>query len=253
METYYLIVFFIFGTVLGSFYNVVGYRLPKNESVMFPSSHCTNCGHELGILELFPIFSFLFLGGKCKKCKQKISWFYPIFEFISGVLFALSYYIFGFSIELLISLTFVSTLLIVVISDYHYMIIPDEILIVSIILLITEIFLLNGFKGVFTSIINGIISFVIMFLIKKLGDFLFKKESMGGGDIKLMFVFGLVLSWPIALISVFLGSFIGLPVSLYILGTKKNHEIPFGPFLSLGAVILFLSRINVDTIIQYLI
>ena len=92
-----------------------------------------------------------------------------------------------------------------------------------------------------------------MFLIKKLGDFLFKKESMGGGDIKLMFVFGLVLSWPIALISVFLGSFIGLPVSLYILGTKKNHEIPFGPFLSLGAVILFLSRINIDTIIQYLI
>ena len=253
MATYYLIVFFIFGTVLGSFYNVVGYRLPKNESVMFPSSHCTNCGHELGILELFPIFSFLFLGGKCKKCKQKISWFYPIFEFISGVLFALSYYIFGFSIELLISLTFLSTLLIVVISDYHYMIIPDEILIVSIILLITEIFLLNGFKGVFTSIINGIISFVIMFLIKKLGDFLFKKESMGGGDIKLMFVFGLVLSWPIALISVFLGSFIGLPVSLYILGTKKNHEIPFGPFLSLGAVILFLSRINIDTIIQYLI
>jgi len=240
METYYLIVFFIFGTVLGSFYNVVGYRLPKNESVVFPSSHCTNCGHELGILELFPIFSFLFLGGKCKKCKQKISWFYPIFEFISGVLFALSYYIFGFSIELLISLTFVSTLLIVVISDYHYMIIPDEILIVSIILLITEIFLLNGFNGVFTSIINGVISFIIMFLIKKLGDFLFKKESMGGGDIKLMFVFGLVLSWPIALISVFIGSFIGLPVSLYILGTKKNHEIPFGPFLSLGAVILFL-------------
>lgn len=252
METYYIIVFFIFGTVLGSFYNVVGFRLPKGESIMFPASHCPNCGHVLKPLELIPIFSFLFLGRKCKKCKQKISWFYAIFEFTAGLLFALSYFVFGFSIELLIALTFISMLLIIVISDYHYMIIPDEILIISILLLMIEIFIQKGFNGLLFALLDGIISLAIMFLIKKLGDFLFKKESMGGGDIKLLFVFGLVLSWPIAVLSIAVASIIGLPISLILIRKKSNHEIPFGPFLSVGAAILLLLEVNADIIIKFL-
>ena len=78
MELYYTIVSFFFGIVLGSFYNVVGYRLPRGESLIYPSSHCTNCNHKLGILDLFPIFSYLFLGGKCRYCKEKISLFYQL-------------------------------------------------------------------------------------------------------------------------------------------------------------------------------
>ena len=76
-----IVLFFIFGTIFGSFYNVVGYRIPKGESLLYPSSHCTKCNHKLSPLELIPIFSFLIQGGKCRKCKDKISWFYPIFEF----------------------------------------------------------------------------------------------------------------------------------------------------------------------------
>ena len=95
MEVSIILSFFIVGTIFGSFYNVVGYRVPKGESLIYPSSHCTKCNHKLGMLELIPVLSFLFLGGKCKKCKDKISWFYPLFEFISGVLFALSYVVFG--------------------------------------------------------------------------------------------------------------------------------------------------------------
>ena len=252
MEIYYTIVSFIFGITLGSFYNVVGYRLPREQSLITPSSHCTSCNHKLGILDLFPVFSFLFLGGKCRYCKQKISWFYPFFEFMTGVLFAVSYIIFGATVEFFIAITFISMLLIIIISDYQTMIIPDELLIFGGIILIVLIGINKGLAGLGYSILDGIIAFIIMFLIKKLGDFLFKKESMGGGDIKLMFIFGLVLGLPMTLISIFLASFIGLPISLYILYRKKEHEIPFGPFLAVAAIIIMLSQLNIDKLIEIL-
>lgn len=252
MEIYYTIVSFIFGITLGSFYNVVGYRLPREQSLITPSSHCTSCNHKLGIMDLFPVFSFLFLGGKCRYCKQKISWFYPFFEFMTGVLFALSYVIFGATVEFFIAITFISMLLIIIISDYQTMIIPDELLIVSGIILIILIGINKGFTRLCYSILDGIIAFLIMFLIKKLGDLLFKKESMGGGDIKLMFIFGLVSGLPMTLVSIFLASFIGLPISLYILYRKKEHEIPFGPFLAVAAIIIMLTQLNLDKLITIL-
>lgn len=252
MELYYTIVSFFFGIVLGSFYNVVGYRLPRGESLIYPSSHCTNCNHKLGILDLFPIFSYLFLGGKCRYCKEKISLFYPIFEFTTGVLFAISYKVFGASIDFFIAIILISTLLIIIISDYQTMIIPDELLIFSFILLAICIYIKSGLKGLIISIGAGVLSFLFMFALKKIGDFLFKKESMGGGDIKLMFILGLALGFPEAILTVFLASFIGLPVSLWILYKKKNHEIPFGPFLAVGAIIILLFRIDMNFIINLL-
>lgn len=252
MEMYYTIVCFLFGIVLGSFYNVVGYRLPRNESLVHPSSHCTNCNHKLGILDLFPILSYLFLGGKCRYCGNKISLFYPIFELATGLLFAISYQVFGSTIDLAIVLIFISMLLIIIISDYQTMIIPDELLIFAIILLLPCIFIKSGWMGVWQSILEGLGSFVIMFSIKKLGDFMFKKESMGGGDIKLMFIYGLVLGFKMSLISIFIASFIGLPVSLWILYKKKDHEIPFGPFLAVSAIIILLFQIDFPMIIDLL-
>ena len=194
MTVYYSIMTFIFGTVLGSFYNVCGYRLPREESLIKPPSHCPKCNHRLGVSELIPILSYLFQFGKCKNCKAKISLFYPIFETTTGLLFMLSYLIFGFSIDFFIAITFISMLLIIIISDYQTMIIPDSVLVVASIMLIIELFIKNG-VNVYINIFDGIISFMIMFLLKKLGDFLFKKESMGGGDIKLMGVIGLVLNY----------------------------------------------------------
>ena len=101
----YLICFFLLGTVFGSFYNVLGFRIPRNESIIKPSSHCERCGHELKWYELIPIFSFIFLHGRCHNCKEKLSILYPLTELFCGILFALSYYSFGFSLELIISLT----------------------------------------------------------------------------------------------------------------------------------------------------
>lgn len=260
MEVYYAIVFFIFGIVFGSFYNVVGYRLPLHQSLISPPSHCPNCGHTLKAYELIPIFSWLFLGRKCLKCKQKISWFYPVFELATGILFLVSYLIFGFSFKLLLALTVISLLLIIIISDYQTLTIPDELIIFGLVIISIEVFLLNsfngnfnalnGFKGIMASYLSGLISFGIMYLLKLFGDLVFKKESMGGGDIKLMFLIGMVLGWKEAIIVLFLSAFIALPVSIVILITKKDHVLPFGPFLSVATIILLLTSFNLQSFLN---
>ncbi len=255
MDLYYIIVLFILGINLGSFYNVVGYRLPKEESLVFPPSHCPKCNHKLSMLELIPIFSYLFQLGKCRKCKTKISFFYPFFELLTGLLFILAYLVFGYSIELVIALVFISMAIIIFISDYLYYIIPDEVLIVTSSLLSIGIFFSKGLEGVGMALLNGIISFGIMFFIKQIGDLIFKKESMGGGDIKLLFVFGLVLGWEMSIISIFIASFIGLPISLFLLYLKPNKHriIPFGPFLCVAALIILLTKIDMNLIMELLL
>ena len=254
MDIYYCIVLFIFGITLGSFYNVVGYRIPKRESIIYPSSHCTNCNHKLKWYELIPVFSFLFLRGKCSKCHQKISWFYTTFEFLTGILFVISYIIFKNNIlDLLVALTFISMIIIIFVSDYHYLIIPDSVLIFFGIVLFIELIIKNGFNGVYMPLINGLISFASMYLIKLLGDFLFKRESMGGGDIKLMFVIGMVIGFPEALFSIFVGSLIGLPLALIVLLKNKDHIIPFGPLLGIGSLIILFTQFDVMQFLNSLI
>ena len=254
MELYYCVVMFIIGSVLGSFYNVVGYRIPKGESIIFPSSHCTNCGHKLKPYELIPILSFLFLGGKCSKCKQKISWFYTIFELLTAILFVICYVVFKENIiKLLIALTFVSMIIIIFVSDYHYLIIPDSVLIFFTLVLLIEIAIEIGITKIYIPIFSGIFSFISMYVIKLLGDFLFKKESMGGGDIKLLFVIGMVLGFPEALFSIFIGSIVGLPIAFIILIKKKDHVIPFGPLLGIGSLIMLFTQFNVINFINSLI
>lgn len=250
MDIYYMIVFFIFGTIFGSFYNVVGDRLPEGKSIVKPSSHCPKCGHKLTPLELIPIFSFLLQKGKCKNCSSKIPIMHPLFEFVSGLLFMFAYVSFKLTPELLIALTFISILLIIFVSDIEYMIIPDEVLIIGLIILAIEKFFIFGLSNVLYSLLDGAVCFILMYLLKKLGDFLFKKESMGGGDIKLLFVFGFVLGSPMAVISIFIGSIIGLPISLIVIAKNASHEIPFGPLLSLGALIVFLLKIDIQKILS---
>lgn len=247
-----IIMFFIIGTVFGSFYNVVGYRIPKGESILYPSSHCPKCNHKLKPMELIPILSFLFLGGKCKNCGEKISWFYPIFEFTSGILFALCFVVFGYSLECLFYIVFISMLLIIIISDYQTMIIPDSVLIVSLGILTVIKFFMSSIEVIGMSLLAGVGAFIFMLLLKLFGDFLFKKESMGGGDIKLMAIYGFVLGFPMSIVSVFLAAIIGLPISLLVLKSKKNHEIPFGPFLAISAIVIVLLKVDFNKIIDLL-
>ncbi len=245
---FYLLLFFLLGTIFGSFYHVVGYRLPKGESFIKPvHSYCPNCKKELKWYELIPILSYLMQGGKCRNCHQKISIFYPLIELITGSLFAVSYYSFGFSYELGISLTLVSLFSIVIVSDLTYMIIPDEVTLVCSIILIIFQCLNLGLKGGIFQIGSGILTFFVMYLIMLLGNAIFQKESLGGADIKLMFVSGLVLHPILGLFVIFIASSIALPVSLLIYATSKEHIIPFGPFIVAAILLFFLLKIDVSS------
>lgn len=252
MEVYYLIVFFIFGLIFGSFFNVVGYRLPKGMSLISPSSHCPKCEHKLTPIELVPVFSWLFQGAKCKKCKNKIPVFYPIFELFTGIVFALIYKVFGLSITTFIALVFASMILIIIISDILYMIIPDELLIFCGITIFILKIINNGISIIIPTLIDMIIPFLVMLFIKIAGDFVFKRESLGGGDIKLMLVFGMVLGWEISLFTIVLSSFLALPLSLINLKNNKSHEIPLGPYLGLAALICLIGKIDIVDILNLL-
>jgi len=250
MELGLILGFLFLGAIFGSFYNVVASRLPVGESIVTPPSHCPDCGHILKPWELIPIFSFFLQKGKCTSCKKKMSWFYPISELVSGILFVICYLCFGISYELIIALTFVSMIIIIVLSDYYYMIINDSVLIIFGLLLLIEIYFIYDLNTLLNSLLSGLIASIIMLLLKLLGDFLFKKESMGGGDIKLMFIFGLIIGWELSLISIVLAAFVALPSSIIILKKNKEHILPFGPFLSIGALILYFSQINIQEILN---
>ena len=131
-----LIYLFVLGLFVGSFYNVVALRLCKNESIIFPGSHCVNCNHKLAWYELIPVFSYIGLRGNCKRCKIHISLQYPLIELLTGILFAASFYIFGFSIKTLASIVLVSIVVITYVSDLKYMVILDEVLVIGGILLV---------------------------------------------------------------------------------------------------------------------
>ena len=244
---YYIISFFILGTLLGSFYNVIGYRLPKGESILNPKqSYCSSCGKTLTVLELIPVLSYLFQRGKCKSCKESIPIFHPFIELVTGILFAVSFYSFGFSYELIIALTLVSLFSVVIVSDLNYMIIPDEVTLVSAIIIIIMNFIDLGFRGGLLQIASGIFMFLVMYGLMVFGNHLFHKESLGGGDIKLMFVVGLVLHPILGLLIIFLSSFIALPVALILYWTHREKVIPFGPFILIALNLVYLMKIDVS-------
>jgi len=250
METVYLIIIFILGLVFGSFYNVVGLRLSKGESIVKPKSHCTACNHELKVLDLVPVLSYIFLRGRCRYCKSKISGVYIITEIITGLLFALSYYVFGFSYDFIIAILLSSLFSIICVSDFNFYIIPDEVNFIFPIF----IFIVNVFRlGIINALIYlgyALIMFVFMYLLMLFGNYAFKKESLGGGDIKLMISIGQILPIASSMFSLFLSAALALPLSMFMLVKNKNKTVPFGPFLVVGVLITFMLKLN---IIKYLI
>ena len=239
MNTLFLVWLFIVGTVFGSFFGVVGTRLSEGKSIVKPRSHCNYCNHILKWYELIPIFSYIIQRGKCRNCKKNLSIFYPIVELLTGFLFAVCYFCFGFSIEFLMSLLIVSFLVIVIVSDLTYLIIPDEVtLFFSIVVIIIKLFGL-GIRETLFSILSGILLFSLMYIIMLMGNKIFKKETLGGADIKLMFFVGLILQPSLGIFSIFLSSCLALPVSLISLLKNKNNVIPFGPFILIAVFLIY--------------
>lgn len=252
MNILYLIIFFILGLCMGSFFTVVGLRLPNHENFLNSRSYCDKCHHRLSLLDMVPLLSFLFLKGRCRYCKGKIDALSSYMEFFTGVLYALAYFDFGFSYELLIALGIVSMLSIISVSDLTYFIIPDEVLIFFSGYFIIIKALQLGVVPALKCILSGIILFIVMYIIMLIGNFLFKKETLGGGDIKMMFVFGIILHPLLGLISIFIGSVLALPVSLFLLYKKNERLIPFGPFLLISFTFIYFTGLSVPTIIEFI-
>lgn len=253
MDIFFKVMFFIIGCVMGSFFHVVATRLSNDESIIRPGSHCPRCHHFLKWYENIPVVSYLCLRGRCRNCHSKIPISYLIVEIVTGLLYAACYHSFHFSFDLIIALIFVSSLITVIVSDIEYMIILDEVLVfATLVIALLYIFVL-GPKEAAYHIYSGIGAFLAMWAIKWLGDKAFHKESLGGGDIKLMFLFGMVLGLPLSVCTIFLATFIAFPVALIILFSDKENIIPFGPFLSMAAILIMISKVDFDAILKFLV
>ncbi|WP_053364232.1 A24 family peptidase [Bacillus sp. FJAT-27251] len=229
-------VIFLYGTILGSFYNVVGLRVPAEKSIVFPGSHCPTCGHNLRAWELIPVLSYFIQKGKCRGCGSRISPLYPSVEFLTGVLFATAPLLVGWNGELIVALTLISLFIIILVSDLAYMIIPDKVL-----LFFAGIFLLERIIVPLTpwydSLIGAAIGFGLLLLIA-----LISKGGMGGGDIKLFAVIGFVVGTKTVLLSFFLATLLGAVVGLIGMAlriVKRGKPIPFGPFIAAGTLIAY--------------
>lgn len=236
MTLVYTTLFFIYGIIFGSFFNVVGLRVPKKKSIVTPPSHCTTCDRRLKFLDLIPVFSFIFLKGKCRGCGSKISGVYPLMEFVTGLLFALSYYQLGFSWELVIAILFMSLLVIITVSDIAYMLIPDKVLLpFAVTLLVLR--LIVPLDPWWDSLVGAVVGFGILYIIAVVS-----KGGMGGGDIKLFFVIGLVLGTVQTLLTLFLAALIGSIIGILILkksGQGRKTPVPFGPSIAIAAIISY--------------
>lgn len=223
----------IFGLLIGSFLNVCIYRIPGGQSIVFPPSRCFNCGERLKWYHMVPVLSYLFLGGKCSYCKEKIPPVYAVVELTTAVLFTAILYKFGIGLYFFKYIILTAILIIVTFIDMETQIIPDSLIITGLVTGIVfalidksypfEFYILGLFAG------GGILLAIV----------LLSRGGMGGGDVKLAAVTGIFLGWQNVLIALFL-SFVsgGITGSALLLAGKKGRKdaVPFGPFLSLGAI-----------------
>ncbi len=232
----YTIFLFLFGLVFGSFYNVVGLRVPQKESIVQPPSHCTKCQRQLTALDLVPVLSYVFFGGKCRSCGNKIAWIYPVMELLTGLLFAFAYWQLGWSIEFIVALFFISLLVIIVVSDIAYMLIPNKVLLFFLPFLIIGR-VLSPLTPWWDCAVGAVVGFGILYSIAVISN-----GGMGGGDIKLFFLIGLVLGTMHTLLTLFIAAVIGMIVGLVVLTKNKQGRktpIPFGPSIALAAIIVY--------------
>ncbi|MEE9213263.1 MAG: prepilin peptidase [Thermodesulfobacteriota bacterium] len=252
---------FILGAVLGSFLNVCIYRLPREESIAFPPSHCTSCNNPIKFYDNIPILSYLILGGKCRNCSMRISPIYPIIELISAVLTLLAVRQFGINMDTLFYIVLIYSLIIITFIDLEHMIIPNVITFPGIgVGIIFNLIITNwGYASdlldtpdlknflrlisevpIMSSILGVLIGGGLLYFIGFLYEVIRKREGMGMGDVKLLAMLGAFLGWQGVIFIVFLSSIIGTVIGLsIILYQRENlkYAIPFGPFLSIAAII----------------
>ncbi len=242
----YLIII-ILGLVIGSFLNVCIYRIPKKESIIYPPSHCINCGHRLHIFDLIPVISYIFLKGRCRYCTSKISINYLIIELINALLYFILFIKFEISAEFFSYCFLISFLLIVFVIDLNYKIIPNKLNLfgfsVILIIKIAESLYYLSFAPLIDSILGLLIGATPILLV-----ILISNGAMGAGDMKLMAVigmwFGLKFTYLILVIGLLAASIMAVIILITKNGTKKS-QIPFAPFLSISTFICLIFGQNI--------
>jgi leader peptidase (prepilin peptidase)/N-methyltransferase len=232
------LIIFLFGLIVGSFCNVVIYRLPQGKSIVTPGSQCRLCGNSIRSWDNIPVLSYFFLKGRCRFCREPISARYPAVEFISGILYMWLYVKFGFSMSFAIFALMASTLLVVALIDFDHKIIPNIITLPG---MVIGLGLSLGISAItpLASLLGLLVGGTLFYLIA-----IISKGGMGGGDIKLISMIGAFLGWQGALFTIFSGALLGslVGVTLMLLGKKgRKDKVPFGPFLSCGAILFMLS------------
>ncbi|HRR96840.1 MAG TPA: prepilin peptidase [Candidatus Ratteibacteria bacterium] len=241
------IIIFIFGLIFGSFANVCIYRLPKGKSIITPGSFCPNCKKSILWYDNIPLLSYIILKGKCRYCGEKISQRYFIVELLTGILFLLNYKVFGLTSSFFIYTLFIFSLIIISFIDIETFLISDVIVIPCIFLglLFSSFFpMMHHFSGKLEGLLYSLEGLILgvglLLFIAFAGKMAFKKDAMGGGDIKLLGMIGTFLGWKCVFLTLFFSSIFGVAISLILIGLKKkkiDDYIPFGPYLGLGAVI----------------
>ncbi|MCG6972577.1 MAG: prepilin peptidase [Desulfobacterales bacterium] len=230
---------FMFGLCIGSFLNVCIYRLPSSMSIIRPSrSMCPKCGSAISFYDNIPVFSYLWLKGRCRHCQAPISLRYPIVEMITGIISVDIYFMFGPTLSGAVYFIFISSLLVITFIDIDHKIIPDVITLPGIPAGLAASFVLPAisFKTALLGLLAGGGSLLIVAWTYSL---ITRKEGMGGGDIKLLAMIGAFVGWKGVVFTIFsasvAGTFVGLIVML-VKGKDLKYAIPFGPFLSIGAM-----------------
>ncbi|NLJ69872.1 MAG: prepilin peptidase [Clostridiaceae bacterium] len=233
---YGFFVAFLLGITMGSFLNCVAMRVLSGEPIARGRSHCMSCGHKLGVLDLIPLFSWLFLRGKCRYCGSKISARYPLSELVLGIVYVVILAKYDLTLKTLELVVLYSILLCVTLCDLDKHIIPDRFIVVGIINRIIFILLSgNILEELKLSVIGAFSVSLPLLILSLILDKILKKDTMGGGDIKLFFMAGMYFAWPVNLLVLFMSAIIGILFGI-LAKSKKNEEnqIPFGPAISVG-------------------
>ena len=235
----FLFIFLIsVGAAVGSFLNVLIFRIPEGQSIVLPSSHCPKCGHAVRVYDNIPIISYLILRGKCRDCHEKISMQYPIVEAITALMSLLLFLKFGLSLKFLSSFIFACALIVITFIDLRHQIIPDVISLpgIPVFFFLAVIFMnLTVWESLLGILIGGGCLFAIAFLY----EIITKREGMGGGDIKLLAMLGAFLGWKSLFFVLFASSLLGAVVgvsAMIMKGQDMKYAVPFGPFLSIAAI-----------------
>lgn len=239
----FYIIIFLYGIIIGSFLNVCIYRLPKKENIVTTRSHCMNCGYKLEWYDLVPLFSWLALGGRCRKCKTKISVQYPVVEALNGVLYIIVFAYYGVSVETVLYCLLASALLVLSVIDFRTYEIPFGINVF--IAALGCIRVITDLSHWYEYVIGFFAVSVVLYLIY----FITKGRGIGGGDIKLMAASGLLLGWKCNILAFVLGCIIGSVIHLLRMKfTKAENVLALGPYLSAG---IFISALWGEQLINW--